>query len=99
MNNKKNEKEKKQYHVTKGSLILRIVVSLYLLYTVYELSGSLATTSGMDKIVVIIAMVVFTAVAVPLGGFSIKAMSGGEYAQGGAVEEAIEEVAEEDKED
>lgn len=87
-------KEKKEYRVTKGSLILRIVVSVYLLYTVYQLSGSLGTTSGMDKIVVIIAMVIFTAVAVPLGGFSLKAMSGGEYAQSGAVEEP--EISEED---
>lgn len=83
--------EKKQYTVAKRSLILRIVVSLYLLYVVYGLFGSLGTTSGTDKIVVIIAMVVFTVVAIPLGGLSIKAMTRGEYNQGGAVEESSED--------
>ena len=82
MNNQERNKEKNtRTTVTKGSLILRIVVSVYLLYTVYSLFGSVGTAEGKDKIIVIVAMIAFTAVALPLGGFSIRAMSQGNYAQ------------------
>ena len=66
-------------HLTKGTLILRTVVSLYLLYTVYQLSPSLKTATGNDLIFAIAAMVIFTGIAVPLAGFSIKALVKGEY--------------------
>jgi len=66
-------------HLTKGTLILRAVVSLYLLYTVYQLSPSLKTATGNDLIFAIAAMVIFTGIAVPLAGFSIKALIKGEY--------------------
>jgi len=82
---------KKEYTIRRGSLILRIVVSAYLLYTVYQLFGSLGTATGTDKIVVVIAMIIFTVVAVPLGFFSLRAMSRGEYTLPGADQEESEE--------
>lgn len=71
--------QKKEIRITKGTLILRIVVSAYLLYTVYQLYGSFGTAVGKDRIFILAAMVIFTVVALPLGGFSIKAFHEGQY--------------------
>ena len=75
----KKEKNTNKPYLTKGTLILRTVVALYLLYTVYQLSPSIKTAIGKDLIFVIIAMVVFTIIAVPLGALSIKALVKGEF--------------------
>lgn len=64
---------------TRVSLILRIVVSAYLLYLVWELRGAPANYTGMQRLFFIAAMLVFTVVAVVLGGFSLKAYLRGEY--------------------
>ncbi len=96
------KKEKKKTNLTKTSLILRVMVSLYLLYTVYQLWGSVATTVGRDKIIVIAAMVIFTGISIPLGGFSIRALSQGNYRQQNeeeTKEEIVEELKENQKED
>ena len=99
MNNQERNKEKNtRTTVTKGSLILRIVVSVYLLYTVYSLFGSVGTAEGKDKIIVIVAMIAFTAVALPLGGFSIHAMSQGNYVQPDNHDEAKTDEAKTDEE-
>lgn len=74
-------KDERKTNLTKGSLILRVVVSFYLLYTVYELYGSIATATGNDRIIIIAAMVVFTVIAIPLAGFSIRSLSQGTYVQ------------------
>ena len=73
-------KEEKKPLLTKGTLILRTVVALYLLYTVYQLVPSLKTSTGRDLIFVVAAMVIFTAIAIPLAIFSAKALIKGEFA-------------------
>ena len=78
---KKNlmEEKGKKPNLTKGTLILRTVVALYLLYTVYQLMPSLKTATGKDLIFVVAAMVIFTAIAIPLAAFSVKALVKGEF--------------------
>lgn len=71
--------EKKKNYPSKISLILRIVVSAYLLYLVWGLREAPATHTGLERLLFIAAMVVFTVVAVVLGGASIKAYLKGEY--------------------
>lgn len=71
--------EKKKYPA-KITLVLRIVVALYLLYTVWELRGAPASHTGAERILFIAAIIVFFVVAVILGGFSLKALVRGEYA-------------------
>lgn len=71
--------EKKKNYPSKISLILRIVVSAYLLYLVWGLREAPASHTGMERLLFTAAMIVFTAVAVVLGGTSIKAYLKGEY--------------------
>ena len=73
------EEKGKKPNLTKGTLILRTVVALYLLYTVYQLMPSLKTATGKDLIFVVAAMVIFTAIAIPLAAFSVKALVKGEF--------------------
>ncbi len=91
-----NRNEKKT-NLTKGSLILRVVVSFYLLYTVYELYGSIATAAGNDKIIIIAAMIVFTVIAIPLAGFSLRSLSRGTYIQKDETKENQDEKEEDTK--
>ena len=72
------ENEKKRYP-SKISLILRIVVSAYLLYLVWGLRGAPASHTGAERLLFIAAMALFTGVAVALGGFSLRAYLKGEY--------------------
>lgn len=74
------EEQKKNYP-SKISLILRIVVSAYLLYLVWGLRDAPASHTGAQRLLFIAAMVVFTVVAVVLGGLSLKAFLNGEYDQ------------------
>ena len=69
----------KKYTNTKFVLIARIVVAAYLLYTVWELRGAPAAHEGAERILFIAAIVAFLAVALLLGGFSLKALLKGEY--------------------
>lgn len=71
-------KEEKKYP-PKISLILRIVVSVYLLYLVWGLKGAPASHTGTERVFFIVAMIVFAVVAVLLGGTSLKAFIKGEY--------------------
>lgn len=72
------DKQKKSYP-SKVSLMLRIVVSAYLLYLVWGLRDAPASHTGAERLLFIAAMIVFTVVAVLLGGFSLKAYLKGEY--------------------
>lgn len=69
----------KHNYPTKVSLILRMVVSVYLLYLVWELREAPASHTGVESLLFIAAMVLFTAVAVILGGLSLRAFLRGEY--------------------
>jgi len=72
------EDEKRKYP-SKVSLILRIVVSAYLLYLTWGLRGAPASHTGPERLLFIAAMVLFTVVAVVLGGCSLRAYLKGEY--------------------
>ncbi len=71
--------DKRKNDPSKVSLILRIVVSAYLLYLVWGLRDAPAAHTGLQRLLFIAAMIVFAAVAVILGGMSIKAFLNGEY--------------------
>lgn len=73
--------DKKKNSPTRVSLILRIVVSVYLLYLAWELRGAPANYTGMQRWFFIGAMFVFTVVGVVLGGFSLRTYLRGEYDQ------------------
>ncbi len=71
--------EKKKSYPSKISLILRVVVSAYLLYLVWGLRDAPGNHTGAERLLFIAAMILFTVVAVLLGGLSIKAFLKGEY--------------------
>lgn len=73
--------EPKKNYPSKVSLVLRMVVSAYLLYLVWGLRGAPASHTGMERLLFIAAMIVFAVVAVVLGGFSLRAYLRGEYDQ------------------
>lgn len=73
--------EKKHGGPAKVSLILRLVVSLYLLYLVWGLREAPASHTGAERLLFIAAMILFAAVAVILGAASLKALLRGEYDQ------------------
>ncbi len=71
--------ENRKRYPAKISLVMRMVVSVWLLYTVWELRGAPAAHTGSERIFVIAAMAIFTVSAVVLGGFSLKAFLREEY--------------------
>lgn len=73
--------DRKRNGPTKVSLVLRMVVSAYLLYLVWELREAPASHTGVESLLFIAAMVLFAAVAVILGGMSLRAFLKGEYEQ------------------
>jgi len=70
------EKKKKKVYVTKGSLILRIIASVYLIYTVYHLVLAMLNDSAerteVEKIIIYLVIIIFTISALFLGITSIK---------------------------
>lgn len=93
------EKKKKAPYLTKGSLILRILVAFYLLYTVNGLAGSLADSVGRDRLFIIIFMLLFGVIGVLLGIYSIKALIKKEYVvprEAAAEDVVIQEVIQEE---
>ena len=70
---------KKKNYPSKISLLLRIVVSAYLLYLAWGLRDAPASHTGAERLLFIAAMILFGAVAILLGGMSIKAYLKGEY--------------------
>lgn len=68
-----------KHNPTKTSLILRIAASVYLLYLAWSLKDAPSSHIGMESILYIVAIAVFTIVAIIIGGMSIKAFAKGEY--------------------
>ncbi len=71
--------DKKKNYPSKLSLILRIVVSVYLWYLVWGLRGAPAGHEGIEKVLYILAMVIFAAAGLILGGLALRAYVRGEY--------------------
>lgn len=66
---------------SKISLILRIVVSAYLIYLAWELRGAPASHTGTQKLFFMAGMAMFAIVGIVLGGLSLRAFIKGEYDQ------------------
>lgn len=71
--------DKKRNRPTKVKLTLRILVSFYLLYLVWQLRGAPASHTGTERLLFLAAMALFTVTAVLLGGFSLRAYLRGDY--------------------
>lgn len=71
--------DKKKKYPPRITLILRILVAAYLLYQAWELRGAPGSHEGAEKIIFIVAIIVFIAAAILIGGFSLKALLNGEY--------------------
>lgn len=74
MEEKKKDMERKAPQASKVSLALRIGVAAYLLYTVFLLVTSLGTAEGMDQLILVVAIVVFTLISLVLGFLSIRSL-------------------------
>jgi hypothetical protein len=86
-----DEGKRKKPHLSKLTLILRIACSFYLLYLAYGLINPAMNTIGTKQVILIGAIIVFTLIAIPLGGLSIKSLVQKNYI------EAME-IADEDEE-
>lgn len=93
-NNKTNNGGKPPIRTTKFSLIMRVIVSGYLLYTVWSIKEGLFTTTGKEQLLLIFFSVLFLVCAVYLGVTSIKSLAAGEYMVPGEDEQ---EEAEDDQ--
>ena len=74
----------------RGPVMMLLVCKLMkalLLYTAWELRGAPAAHDGAERVLFIVAIVAFTAIALVLGGFSLKALLKGEYDKPGSDEE------------
>lgn len=94
--NKTGNGGKPPLRTTKFSLIMRVIVSGYLLYTVWSIKEGLFTTTGKEQLLLIFFSVLFFVCAVYLGVTSIKSLAAGEYMVPGEDEQ---EGAEEDRMD
>lgn len=82
----------------KGSLILRIVVGAYLLYTAYSLVGGISEKQGKDQIFFGVFTVIFVLLGIVLLIFSIKPLIRGEYIGGAGDTSSQEENTSESEE-
>lgn len=92
--NKTGNGGKPPIRTTKFSLIMRVIVSGYLLYTVWSIKEGLFTTTGKEQLLLISFSVLFLVCAVYLGVTSIKSLAAGEYMVPGEDEQ---EEAEDDQ--
>ncbi|MBQ6786811.1 MAG: hypothetical protein IJO85_03720 [Lachnospiraceae bacterium] len=67
---------------SKMSLIVRVMVSCYLIYTVYSLGDVWNRYSGGELILYLIIMVVFGLAACIMGGLAIRDLITGKYFAG-----------------
>ena len=88
-NNKQDNKEKKYYSVSKISYTIRVFVALYLLYTVWQLRATPFETEGMERVIFIIAIVLFSVFAILIGGTSMKALIKKEYSENNPSEDDL----------
>ena len=71
-------KEKKNYP-SKITLIIRVVISAYILYLAWGLRTAPAESAGIERILFIVVMIIFVAFSVVFGGKSLLALKHGEY--------------------
>lgn len=78
------------------SLLIRILVAGYLLYTVFSMRDVGSRYSGGELMIFVAAMIVFGAAAAVIGGISARDLMRGRYI-GGAMDENAEAGEEEKK--
>ncbi len=88
-NNKQDDKEKKYYSVSKISYTIRVFVALYLLYTVWQLRATPFETEGTERVIFIIAIVLFSVFAILIGGTSLRALIKKEYSENNPSEDDL----------
>ncbi len=83
MSKQDDNKDDKQkiYTVSKMSYTMRVLVALYLLYTVWQLRETPFTSEGTERAIFIVAIIVFLAVGVVIGYSSLKALIKKEYSE------------------
>lgn len=73
------KEKKKEPYLTRMSLIVRILASLYLFYTDYSLLSALTQTEGTERIFMLAVIVIFAMIAAPMLFFSVKALINKDY--------------------
>lgn len=84
-------KKRQRLLVPKFTLMLRIIIGGYLLYTSYSLIEAITTTTGKEQLLFILATAVFTIVGIICIFFSVRSFSRGEYQGGSADTSVVEE--------
>lgn len=72
--------EEQNYKPTKMTLVIRIAVGFYLLYTAYSLIGGILASTGNEKLFLLIAAVAFVFIGVLLVFFAGRSLMDGNYA-------------------
>jgi len=81
----------KNKYPTKITLIIRALISAYILYLAWGLRTAPAESSGLESILFIVVIIVFVAFAVLYGGRSLLALKKGEYCDADEDDKAEEE--------
>lgn len=71
--------ENKGRKTTKVNLVLRMAISAYLIYLVFDLRYAPMEYQGTSRIVIICAMVIFAIVGITLGINTFKRFKNGDY--------------------
>lgn len=75
--------EEQDYRPTKMTLVIRVAVGFYLLYTAYSLIEGILASSGNEKLFLSVAAVAFLVIGVLLVYFAGKSLMNGRYAGSG----------------
>lgn len=78
------EKKDKRSLATKWSLVIRLLVGGYLIYTAYTLIEAIKTKNGMEQLFFIVFTALFTILGIILILMSGKSFIKGEYEGGSA---------------
>ena len=86
---KNDDQEKKYYTVSKVSYTIRVFVALYLYYTVWQIKDAPFKSEGMERVVFIIAIILFLVCATVIGYTSMKALIRKEYSENNPQEDTF----------
>lgn len=98
MDARKEEKKGRRRLPTQMNLVIRIAAGVYLLYLAYSIFGTQAQMQGVERVVFIGALILFTVIGGVIIISSLRALQRGEYSGGAAdTEENKKEEPEENK--
>ena len=84
---KKDDNEKKYYTVSKVSYTIRVIVAMYLFYTVWQLREAPFNSEGTERVVFIAAIALFLICGSVIGFTSLRALIKKEYSENNPTEE------------